>query len=96
MQGSTSELAAMNTILGILVLVGNGQVMGAQVAGAYADMKACHEGVQQYAEAVVDKMGKPPEGLALANLCMQLDDDIKALKLPPAPKKQLPKGSTEL
>lgn len=67
----------MNTILGVLLVIFNGQIMGAQTVAAYPTPAACQAGVAEKVKATIAEKGPVPPGVILGKLCVDLTDELK-------------------
>jgi hypothetical protein len=81
----------VNLVLGVVVLIVNGQIVGAHAMDAFTSVAECHKGVT----ASVKAAGPPPEGMQVAALCLDLSDEIKAMKQAPKAQPMVP-GETDL
>jgi hypothetical protein len=77
----------MNVVLGVLVLVVNGQIQAAHAVGAYPTVAACSAAVKAAAPAP----SALPKGSNLAYMCADLSSDIAKV---PTPKTVAPKSHT--
>lgn len=67
----------MNTVLGVVLLIMNGQIVGAKTTDSYPSMAACNEGVGVVIKGLISNQGAPPPGVTIAKLCMDLTEDLK-------------------
>lgn len=67
----------MNTILGVVLLIMNGQIVGAKTTDAYPSMAACNAGVQVVIKGLMENQGPPPQGVTIAKMCVDLTEDLK-------------------
>jgi hypothetical protein len=68
----------MNVVLGVLVLVVNGQIQAAHAVGAYPTVAACSAAVKAAAPAP----SSLPKGSNLAYMCADLSNDIAKVPTP--------------
>lgn len=67
----------MNTVLGVILVIANGQIMGAKTTAAYPSTAVCNQQVQALIKDMLSSQGPPPEGVNLARMCIDLTEDLK-------------------
>lgn len=67
----------MNTVLGVILLILNGQIVGAKTTAAYPTVAACNEEVATVIKSMVSEKGPPPQGVTIARMCVDLTEDLK-------------------